>query len=66
MDLFKANYGQYQDAVKNDQFATTTNNAGRMGEWAAKYGMSQDEINNLIKYAGIGANAAAGTPSGRA
>ena len=66
MDLYNANYGQFQDSVKNNQFATTTNNAGRMGEWAAKYGMSQDEINNLIKYAGIGANAAAGTPSGRA
>lgn len=55
MNAFNANRAAEMDTYNANQ-------SGSMANWAAQYGMSQDEINNLIKYAGIGSQAAAGAP----
>lgn len=55
-------YGNYTLNLQTGQYENSVNNAGSLAQWAAQYGMSQDEIHNLLQQEGIGATAAAGAP----
>jgi hypothetical protein len=56
-------YGNYALNAQTGQWEWQSNNAGSLATWAAQYGMGQDEIQNLLGFSQIGANAAAGTPA---
>lgn len=55
-------YGNYVLNLQTMQFEWQQNNAGAMSQWAARYGMSQDELENLYRYAVLGQNAANNVP----
>jgi len=56
-------YNQWQGNTANEMDIWKATNANTMAKWAAEYGMSQDEIDNLLRMAGIGSTAAAGAPA---